>query len=92
MQPWMYWITDTSTWLYIGTQDIWFIFILVLFFTKYGNMKLGKDDEKPEYRYVLIPPFLIIFLTPLCVEIYENLCRNEEMMFCWLCFLGFTEK
>ena len=51
MQPWMYWITETSTWLYIGTQDIWFIFILVLFFTKYGKMKLGKDDEKPEYRY-----------------------------------------
>ena len=43
------WITDKFTWLYIGTQDAWFFFILVVYFSKYGKMKLGKDDEKPEY-------------------------------------------
>ena len=43
------WITDKFTWLYIGTQDAWFLFILVVYFSKYGKMKLGKDDEKPEF-------------------------------------------
>ena len=43
------WITDKFTWLYIGTQDIWFIFILVVYFSKYGKMKLGRDDEEPEF-------------------------------------------
>ncbi len=49
--PWMNWITRTWTWLYIGTQDVWFFFIIVVFVSKYGHMKLGKDDEEPEYRY-----------------------------------------
>ena len=43
------WITDKFTWLYIGTQDAWFLFILVVYFSKYGKMKLGKDDEEPEF-------------------------------------------
>ena len=43
------WITDKFTWLYIGTQDIWFLFIIIVYFSKYGSMKLGKDDEEPEF-------------------------------------------
>lgn len=43
------WITDKFTWLYIGTQDAWFLFIIVVYFSKYGKMKLGKEDEKPEF-------------------------------------------
>ena len=48
--PWMLWITRTWSWLYIGTQNIWFIFIVILYFSKYGNMKLGKPNDKPEFR------------------------------------------
>lgn len=44
------WITDTFTWMYIGTQDAWALFILVLYFSKYGKMKLGKPDDKPEFN------------------------------------------
>jgi len=43
------WITRKWTWLYIGTQDAWALFIVVLYFSKYSNMKLGGDDEKPEF-------------------------------------------
>ena len=43
------WITDKFTWLYIGTQDAWFLFVLVVYFSKYGKMKLGRDDEEPEF-------------------------------------------
>ena len=46
---WQSWITQNFTWLYILTQDVWFIFILWLLFTKYADVKLGKDDEEPEY-------------------------------------------
>eukprot|EP00397_Hematodinium_sp_SG-2012_P002610 GEMP01002617.1.p1 GENE.GEMP01002617.1~~GEMP01002617.1.p1 ORF type:complete len:854 (-),score=153.17 GEMP01002617.1:2082-4643(-) len=42
-------ITELCTWLYIGAQECWSIFIIVLYFSKYGKMKLGKDDEKPEH-------------------------------------------
>ena len=44
------WITGTFTWMYIGTQDAWAVFIIVLYFSKYGKMKLGKPDEKPEFK------------------------------------------
>ncbi len=43
------WITDSWTWLYIATSNIWIIFILCLAFSKYSKLKLGKDDEKPEF-------------------------------------------
>ena len=31
------------------TQDVWFIFIVYLLFTKYKDVKLGRDDEKPAF-------------------------------------------
>jgi len=43
------WITRTFTWLYIGSQDIWAIVIIAIYFSKYGNLKLGEDHEDPEY-------------------------------------------
>lgn len=49
LKPWMPWITKTWTWLYMATQDIWFFVIAAAAFMKYGNIKLGKDNEKPEY-------------------------------------------
>lgn len=50
MRVWKLWITDTFTWMYIGTQDVWAVFIVVLYFSKYGKMKLGKPDDKPEFN------------------------------------------
>ena len=50
MKEWKLWITETFTWMYIGTQDVWALFIVVLYFSKYGKMKLGKPDDKPEFN------------------------------------------
>lgn len=50
MRKWKDWITKTWTWFYIGTQDFWAVFIVILYFSKYANLKLGRDDEKPEYN------------------------------------------
>ena len=50
MREWKDWITKTWTWFYIGTQDVWAIFIVILYFSKYANIKLGNDDEGPEYN------------------------------------------
>ena len=49
LSTWMLWVTKTWTWLYIGTQDGWAVFIIVVYFSKYSNIKLGKPDDKPEY-------------------------------------------
>lgn len=46
------WITETFSWLYIITQDAWFVFLIIVYFSKYGNIKLGKDDEEPEFSDV----------------------------------------
>eukprot|EP00397_Hematodinium_sp_SG-2012_P015651 GEMP01015943.1.p1 GENE.GEMP01015943.1~~GEMP01015943.1.p1 ORF type:complete len:860 (+),score=149.52 GEMP01015943.1:197-2776(+) len=43
------WITDVSTWFYVVTKNIWILFIAVLYFSKYGDMKLGKPEDKPDY-------------------------------------------
>ena len=49
LSKWTTWVTQKWTWLYIGTQDVWAVFILVIYFSKYSKMKLGKDDEQPQY-------------------------------------------
>ena len=46
------WIVENFTWLYIGSQDIWAIFAIILYCSKYANLKLGKPDDKPEYNDV----------------------------------------
>lgn len=48
---WKAWVGHNFTWLYIGSQDAWFVFIIVVYMY-YGNIKLGPDDSKPEYNNV----------------------------------------
>ncbi len=43
---------ENFTWLYIGSQDIWAVFAIYLYFSKYADLKLGKPHEKPEYNDV----------------------------------------
>ena len=43
------WITEKFTWFYIGSVNLWFIFIVVVYFSKYGKMKIGRDDDEPEF-------------------------------------------
>ena len=51
-KAWKSFIVDKFTWLYIGSQDLWAVFAIILYFSKYSNLKLGKPDEKPEYNDV----------------------------------------
>jgi len=44
------WITSSFTWLYVGSQDVWALVIIAIYFSKYGKLKLGQDDEEPEYN------------------------------------------
>ena len=43
------WMMDNFAWLYIGGVSAVFIFLIVLFVSKYGNYRLGDDDDEPEY-------------------------------------------
>ncbi|SHJ55520.1 glycine betaine transporter [Dethiosulfatibacter aminovorans DSM 17477] len=36
-------------WLYLLCVSLFLLFCIVLAFSKYGKIKLGKDDEEPEY-------------------------------------------
>ncbi|MCF8011771.1 MAG: BCCT family transporter [Clostridiales bacterium] len=38
-------------WSYLLAAFLFLIFSIVLAFSRYGNVKLGKDNEKPEYSY-----------------------------------------
>ena len=52
LAKWTGWVTKTWTWLYIGTQDVWAVFVIIIYFSKYSKLKLGKEDEKPEFSDV----------------------------------------
>lgn len=45
----MSWVSTNFGWLYIVFVFILCIFLIWLAFSKYGKIRLGKDDEKPEY-------------------------------------------
>ena len=41
-----------SSWLVMGSYNGWLVFTAILYFSKYSSLKLGKDDEKPQYSTV----------------------------------------
>jgi glycine betaine transporter len=43
-------LTDKFGWLYILAVSVFLIYSIYLIFSPYGKMKLGKQDEKPEYN------------------------------------------
>jgi choline/glycine/proline betaine transport protein len=44
-----YWITSTLGWYYVSVVSIILFFTFWLMFSKYGDLKLGSEDEKPEF-------------------------------------------
>ena len=53
------WIADNFTWLYIGSQAFWLVFIVVIYFSNFSNLKLGKPTDVPDYNVVTW--FMMIF-------------------------------
>lgn len=45
------WLMDNLAWMYIGGISAVFIFLIVVFVSRYGNLRLGDDDDEPEYSY-----------------------------------------
>lgn len=43
------WVTFTLTWIYMLTQQLWVIFLIVLYCSHLGGMKLGGPDVDPEF-------------------------------------------
>lgn len=45
-------VTVNMGWLYLLSMLTFVIFALIVAFSRYGNIKLGKDDSKPEYSTI----------------------------------------
>ena len=45
------WITQTFGWFYMLATAIFLIFILVVGFSNWGNIRLGSDHAEPEYSF-----------------------------------------
>jgi len=46
---WRAWVAQNWSWFYIVSQDIWIVALLYIMTSKYKNIRLGPDDEKPEF-------------------------------------------
>lgn len=42
-------LMDNFAWFYIGGVSAVLVFLIVVFVSKYGNLRLGEDDGEPEY-------------------------------------------
>ncbi|WP_068672522.1 BCCT family transporter [Oceanobacillus sp. Castelsardo] len=45
-------IVDRFGWFYLISATAFLLFSIYLIFSKYGNIKLGKPEDKPEFSYV----------------------------------------
>lgn len=45
-------ILEKFGWFYLISASIFLAFALLLIFTKYGNIRLGKEGDQPEYSYL----------------------------------------
>ncbi|MCT1492935.1 BCCT family transporter [Corynebacterium sanguinis] len=42
-------LMNNFSWFYIGGVSLVLVFLIVVFVSKYGNLRLGDDDDEPEY-------------------------------------------
>ena len=45
----MTWVSDKFGWLYVLSVFLFMVFLLWIAISKYGKIRLGRDDEKPKY-------------------------------------------
>lgn len=45
-------LTDKFGWFYLVAMFFFVVFMLYIAFSKYGNIRLGDDDSRPEYSYI----------------------------------------
>lgn len=45
-------LKQNFSWLYLGTMLFFVLFSLVIAFSKFGSIRLGSDDEKPEHSMI----------------------------------------
>merc|ERR1719183_2690346 len=47
-------ITEYFTWFFVGSQNVWVVFVAYMFLNPmFNNMMLGEDDEVPEFDTVV---------------------------------------
>jgi len=52
-------IIEKFGWFYLLTATFFLIFAISLIFSKYGQVKLGKDTDEPEYSYLSLFAMLL---------------------------------
>lgn len=46
------WMITNFGWFYMIITAFFVLFVIIIAISPYGNIKLGKDDEKPEFSYL----------------------------------------
>ncbi|GCD89100.1 BCCT family transporter [Nocardioides sp. LS1] len=46
------WTMANTGWLFVTTSSAFVVFVLWLALSRFGNIKLGRDDEEPEFKTV----------------------------------------
>ena len=45
------WMVYALKWYYLGIVAVFLFFVIWLMFSRFGNIRLGNDDERPEFTY-----------------------------------------
>src|SRR5699024_7515710 len=47
------WLLENLGWMYVGGVSLILVFLIGIFASRYGRVKLGDDDDEPEHRLVV---------------------------------------
>lgn len=45
----MSWVSEKFGWLYVAGVFLFIVFLAIIALSKWGNIRLGKDDDRPQY-------------------------------------------
>jgi choline/carnitine/betaine transport len=77
LSEWRSWVAEEWSWLYIASQNIWIcVLAYIVIVSKYANIKLGKDDDKPEFS--LASWFAMLFSCGVATGLWYY-CTAEPM-------------
>ncbi|MFS0786352.1 BCCT family transporter [Shouchella sp. 1P09AA] len=46
------WVTEYFGWFYMLVLSVFIVFALIVMVSPFGRMRLGKDDDEPQYKFI----------------------------------------
>src|SRR5690606_4457538 len=65
-------------WVYVWSVTIFVLFLLYLMFSKYGQVRLGRNDSQPEYSFFSLISMLFAAGMGICLMLFGEAVSMQD--------------